>query len=147
MLGACHNAGHGLRENPAEAARWYRKAAERGYFLAQVALAARYRDGRRVPQDAAEALAWLKKAAEQNYPAGQHELGKMYRQGEGVAKDPVEAVKWFCAAAERGYGSSPLSLKTCTKLGREFLSTWANQCIGSPREQRPGMLPALPPWD
>jgi TPR repeat protein len=51
----------------AEAARWYHKAADQGYALAQFNLARLYHAGAGVPQDDAEAKRWLRKAADQGY--------------------------------------------------------------------------------
>jgi uncharacterized protein len=47
----------------AEAARWYRKAAELGKSLAMTSLAEMYENGDGVPQDTAEAERWRKAAA------------------------------------------------------------------------------------
>jgi TPR repeat protein len=42
----------------AEAARWYRKAAEQGNAIAQTNLGTMYFQGQGVPQDYAEAVRW-----------------------------------------------------------------------------------------
>ena len=45
------DSGIGVRENPAEAARWYLRAAEQGDKEAQSNLGVLYDTGRGVPQD------------------------------------------------------------------------------------------------
>jgi len=55
----------GITKDDAEAARWYRKAADQGNADAQTNLGIMYRDGRGVPQDQNEAALWFRKAAAQ----------------------------------------------------------------------------------
>jgi len=63
-LGDCYAEGKGgANQNPARAARWYRKAADNGRPKAAFALGLTYEHGRGVDKDASEALAWYKKAA------------------------------------------------------------------------------------
>ena len=64
-LGVSYDLGEGVPQYYAEAARWWRLAAEQGYLPAQTGLAGRYFDGRGVPQDEAEAVRWYRLAAEQ----------------------------------------------------------------------------------
>jgi uncharacterized protein len=64
----------------ADAALWYRKAADQGDVAAQTNLGLMYQDGQGVPQDYAEALRLFRKAADQRYPAAQRSLHDIYRQ-------------------------------------------------------------------
>ena len=86
------------RGKEAEAARWYRLAAEQGYAKAQVNLGARYHEGVGVAKDASEAARWWRLAAQQGEVPAQLNLGQMYGNGEGVVRDPVEACKWLTLA-------------------------------------------------
>jgi len=52
--------GSGVKQDYAEAAKWYRKAAERGDARAQYNLGFMYLNGTGVPQDYAEAEKWYK---------------------------------------------------------------------------------------
>ena len=52
-----------LEKNPAEAVKWYRKAAERGCAWAQVRLGRCYEFGEGVEKDPTEAAKWYRKAA------------------------------------------------------------------------------------
>jgi len=78
-----------LRTMPAEAMRWYRKAADQGYATAQYSVGLGYRDGDGVPQDIAEAMAWFHKAADQ---AG----GAQYSLGSptATARASRRAIPW-----------------------------------------------------
>jgi TPR repeat protein len=56
--------GSGVAKSDAEAANWYRLAAEQGYALAQSSLGLRFANGDGVPRDLVQALMWLNLAAE-----------------------------------------------------------------------------------
>jgi TPR repeat protein len=62
----------------AEAAKWYRKAAEQNYAEAQYNLGLGYYKGEGVAKDQAEAVKWYRKAGEQNYAEAQYNLGICY---------------------------------------------------------------------
>ena len=57
--------GYGVKQDYAEAVKWYRKAAEQGNAYAQFNLGNAYYNGNGVEQDYAEAVKWYQKAAEQ----------------------------------------------------------------------------------
>jgi TPR repeat protein len=101
-LGAHYENGEVVRQNPTEAARWYRQASEQGYAPSQRRLARMYHLGLGLPQDQGEAFKWLTKAADQGECTAQNDLGVMYHNGQGVPRDDVEAYKWFLVAADRG---------------------------------------------
>lgn len=58
-LGLAYGSGFGIEENPAEAAKWFRKAAEQGVAVAQKNLAHHLAKGDGVKQDYVEAYKWL----------------------------------------------------------------------------------------
>jgi uncharacterized protein len=96
-LGIMYATGTGVAQDRVEAVKWYRKAAEQGYPLAQLLLGKNYT----VLQDYAEAAKWYRKASEQGYAPAQYELGLVYEAGAGVPQDYVEAAKWYRRAAEQ----------------------------------------------
>ena len=106
------------QENYAEAARWYRKAAEQGNVAAQYYLGVCYASGQGVPQDYAEAVKWYRKAAEQGYAKAQYNLGVCYDNGQGVPQDYAEAVKWYRKAAEQGLALAQYNLGICYDNGQ-----------------------------
>ena len=63
--GSCTAQGRGVPENDAEAVRWFRLAAERGFDRAQHNLGLMYANGDGVPQDDVLAYAWLNLAVAQ----------------------------------------------------------------------------------
>ena len=74
MLGDCYASGQGLPLNYAQAAHWYRKAAEQGSRLAQWELGRCYEKGKGVPKDVTAAWMWFKLAAEQNSALAKNDL-------------------------------------------------------------------------
>ena len=67
-----------MREDDAEAAKWFRMAADQGYAASQYKLGVGYANGRGVPEDHAEAVKWYRKAAEQGYAKAQNALAKIH---------------------------------------------------------------------
>ena len=63
-LGVMYAKGQGVRQDYAEAVRWYRRAAEQGDAQAQSNLGVLYANGRGVRQDHDEAVKWLGQVAE-----------------------------------------------------------------------------------
>jgi TPR repeat protein len=107
----------GVAKDEAEAVKWYRKAAEQNYTLAQNKLAGCYYKGEGVARDYVEAAKWFRKAAEQNNADAQSNLGACYGLGKGVAENEVEAVKWFRKAAEQNYADAQFNLGSCNFFG------------------------------
>lgn len=103
-------AGESVPKDSAEAAKWYRLAAEQGYAQAQFNLGVIYATGEGVPKDDAEAVKWYRLAAEQGYAQAQFNLGVGYANGNGVPKENTEAARWYRLAAEQGYAKAQFNL-------------------------------------
>jgi len=104
ILGSSYSSGFGVPEDDAEAARWYRLAADQGHAGAQNDLGLMYANGQGVPEDHAEAVRWYRLAAEQGHASAQGRLGNGYANGQGVPQDDVQAHLWFDLAASRMTG-------------------------------------------
>ncbi len=102
MLGYLSEFGLGQLWSNAQAAGWYRQAAERGFSDAQLRLASLYERGMGVPRDEAMAVRWYRAAAELGDPQAQFELARHYFHGLGVPQDFVAARRWFERAAAAG---------------------------------------------
>ena len=100
-----------------EALKWYRKAAERGYFEAQFKLGEMYANGKGVAKDDVEALKWYRKAAQQRYATQFNHLGAMYYDGEGAPEDAAEAVEWYRKLTEQGSHGRELIQRAQFQLG------------------------------
>lgn len=131
-LGRLYTEGKGVKHDPVEAAKWYRRAADQGLDSAQHWLGAAYHTGVGVPQNHREAVKWFRLAALQDYPPAQLLLGVCYDNGHGVQKDVTEVVKWYRLAAEQGSpgGQLFLALKYAVGEGvpKDYIQAhmWAN---------------------
>ena len=101
-IGLLYERGLGVPQNHAEAAQWYRRAAERNQAQGQNNLGVLYEKGLGVPQDFKVAASWYLSAAEQGHAQAQNNLGVLYGNGRGVAQDMKQAYFWFSLAASRG---------------------------------------------
>ena len=66
-MGWCYEKGRGVSQDYAEAAQWYRKAAEKDDRRAQFKLGHFYENGLGVARDMNTAIEWYKKAARLGY--------------------------------------------------------------------------------
>lgn len=105
-------------EAPAEAAKWYHKAAsageaqavqkikdlaQSGLAEAQFQLGEMYLQGDGVVKSDAEALRWCTLAAEQGHRLSQYRLGRIYMEGPDETRDASRAGEWFSRAAGQGH--------------------------------------------
>jgi TPR repeat protein len=109
-MGVAHEYGEGVSQDYAQAAAWYRKAADQEHarseapVLAQFALAVLYERGQGVPQNFAQAAAFYRKAANRGHRGAQAALSVLCTSGQGVTQDLVEAHMWLNIAASRASG-------------------------------------------
>jgi uncharacterized protein len=117
QMGSLYAKGQIVKQDYAEAARWYRSAADQGNAGAQAALGELYEAGQGVPCDNAEAAQWYRRAAEQGHVVGQYSLAVLYVLGRGVPRDITEALKWYRRAAEQGNALAQYNLGMRLKEG------------------------------
>jgi len=98
-LGDCYRKGDGVKKNPVEAVKWYRKSADQGDAESQYNLGVCYYKGDGVEKDPVEAVKWYRKSAEQGDVLAQFNLGVCYGKGEGGEMDKVEAYALINLAA------------------------------------------------
>jgi TPR repeat protein len=114
-LGVMYDQGLGVNKDPAQAALWYRKAADAGNRDAQFQIAMMYENGRGVPQDQKQAIDWYRKAALLGDADSQVKIARAYMDGKGVNKDEGEAAAWFQRAADQG------NLYALNRLGAMYI--------------------------
>lgn len=101
-LGKIYANGEGVKQNYAEAVKWFKKSAEQGNAWAQSELGVCYYQGKSVAVDHKKAFKLYTKSAEQNYMIGQVNLAGCYLFGHGTEKNEKEALKWYKKAFENG---------------------------------------------
>ncbi|MFI8033732.1 tetratricopeptide repeat protein [Acinetobacter sp. ABJ_C3_5] len=90
--------------------KWYTKAADQGFALAQTKLGLLYATGKGVPQDYTIANKWWLKAAEQGDGEAQNNIGYSYANGWGVPKDIEVAKQWYLKAIAQGDKTAQINL-------------------------------------
>jgi len=119
-LGVKFATGAGAAQDYAQAADWYRKAAEQNHSLAQFNLGTMYANGQGVAKDDAQSVVWFDRAAKLGDAGGQFNMGRCCQRAsmDGLpANAPearIEAYKWFQLAAAQGYKNSEGAFATLT---------------------------------
>jgi TPR repeat protein len=109
----------GVRKDPVEARKWYRKAADFGYVPALDILGLAARDGIGGPKDLKQARTWFQKAAEAGYVPAQFNLAALYYAGgDGVARDYALAGAWFAQAGKAGHARALYAMARMYDLGQ-----------------------------
>ena len=85
-----------------EAARWFRRAAERGHAEAPYHLGLMYLNGQGVSKAHDASARWLRQAADQGHALAQRNLAVLYFKGQGVPRDHAATVEWLKRAAVQG---------------------------------------------
>jgi len=101
-LGQIYEKGDGVKQNYAEAVKWFRKSAEQGNAWSQSELGVCYYQGKCVAVDHKKAFDLYMKSAEQDYMVGQVNLAGCYLFGHGTEKNEKEALKWYKKAFDNG---------------------------------------------
>ena len=123
-IGWMYYEGKNLPRNIAQAAQWYRQAADHGHPQAQVNLGVMYNEGQGVPANNAEAMKLFSQAAEQGHTEGQVALGMMLALGQVGPPDYIQATKWLTLAANAG---DPSAQQAQAELAKKMTPTQVAQ--------------------
>jgi uncharacterized protein len=117
LIGELYKNGLGVPRDAAEAARWYKLAADLSNPQAAYALAMAKLSGDGVPKDRSEAAQLLEKAASKNHPGALYNLGLLVIETDGAAKDFGKAAQLFQKAADLGDSDGAYALGLLYKNG------------------------------
>ncbi len=109
-IGTRYTDGRGVTSDFAEAAKWYRLSADKGFAPAQYRLANLLEKGTGVPRDIQAAKALYQKAADAGNASAMHNLAVLYASGSDGAQDYAKAAEWFGKAADLGVSDSQFNL-------------------------------------
>jgi TPR repeat protein len=146
MVGRCRENGWGAPAALADAAAWYRRAADAGSAWGDYNLANLLFDGRGAPQDLVAAAAGYRRAAEQGHARAMNLLARCYEEGWGVARDAVQARDWYRRSAEAGYFRAQFNHASLLAAeGRaDAARDWFRRALaGATPESAPGLRAAL----
>ncbi|MFC1814319.1 tetratricopeptide repeat protein, partial [Thermodesulfobacteriota bacterium] len=118
--------GTNVAKDPAEAFRWFNKAAGVGNREAQEWVAWSYENGAGTTRDYKKAAQWYRKVAERGGAFAQNRLGRMYESGKGVRQDYAEAMKWYRKAAEQNHAAGQTNLGNMYYKSKDYKEalTW-----------------------
>ena len=117
LLAGMYDRGNGVKEDPAQALAWYRRAAPND-AEAKFQVADMLEKGRGAPRDARAALTALREAAAMGHQQATLTLAFRLETGGGVGRDYEEAAIWYGRAADRGHVPSMLKLGEWNTRGR-----------------------------
>ncbi len=102
--------GKGVKQDFAEAIKWYSRSAAKGFPLAQYRLGALYERGEGTDVDFVRARVWYERAARKGNVKAMHNLAVLLASGQAGVTDYGAAAQWFREAAERGLADSKYNL-------------------------------------
>jgi len=117
LLGTFYERGFGVEADPAAAADWYRKAADRGNAKGALNFGLACEYGRGVPTNAPLALAYYEAAARSGLAEGMFRTGLCHLYGTGTARDGRTAAEWFARGARAGDPDAAGWLGRCAQRG------------------------------
>ncbi|MEQ6918737.1 tetratricopeptide repeat protein [Halomonas aquatica] len=111
VIGTLHSSGMGVDKDKENAARWFRKAANKGNAVAILNLDLLYSRGEGGTSE--EIFSWYLNLANSKesldpsnpgsiYVTAQYNVGLFYLEGKGVERDPEEAINWLMEAEKNG---------------------------------------------
>ncbi len=103
QLGDQYASGDGVHKDEVEAAKWYRKAAERGYDVGEFRLGRCFAYAIGVERNYKESVRWLRFAADQGLLEAKLELAWRYAWGQGVEQSTDKALELMRSAAGDGF--------------------------------------------
>jgi len=136
-LGLQFAIGVGAAQNYAQAADWYRRAAEQNHGLAQLNLGIMYAQGQGVVRDDAQSAVWFGRSANLGDAGGQFQMGRNRQRASldglpaAAIEARIEAYKWYQLSAAQGYKASEGAYATLTlKMTRAEVAE-ANKRVAS----------------
>ena len=97
-------------KDAAQAAAWYRKAADKGYARGTAQPGVLYEIGKGVPADASDRRAVVSKGRRTGFAPAQFSLGLCYVHGKGVPQDYKQALEWYEKAAQQKNSDALMNL-------------------------------------
>ncbi len=101
-LGLLYQAGRGVPQDPAKAAKWFLVAAKGDNAPGMVEYGLAEFKGNGVPKSESSAANWLVKAANLGNPIAQDRIARLYAVGRALPLDRVAALKWYALAKAAG---------------------------------------------
>jgi len=148
-LAESYRCGDGIKENPKEAYRWYKKSADAGFSQGIVWAGYCHEHGIGVKRNPKIAHTYYLKAAQLNDGQGAYFAGRCYFYGIGVNKNLIEAAKWYLKAAELEVENAQYELAMMYHLGKGVphdasqAKEWATRAIENNHPKAQALLDGI----
>ncbi len=113
-LAGLYAQGFGVIRDPAEAANWYRRAAEQGHVVAQINIAERLAAGRGIARDPVLAYAWYSLAADAGHVWPRQRLAELGRE---LAPEQIASARRAARCALQTWHGHDLAADDHQELG------------------------------
>jgi uncharacterized protein len=125
-LGEIYDKGRGVPQDFAEAAKWYRAAADQNQVDAQEVLCTRYFFGQAtLPKDPTQAVKYCPGAAKAGKEYAAFLAGYLFERGQGTTADPKKAAEYYKISAEKGNVSAQEALGSMYFFGEGVAQDYA----------------------
>jgi len=114
--------GYDGRQSYAEALKWWKEAARRGYTVAMNNIGLAYANGDGVQQDYAEAFNWWHQSAFLGNAWAMNSVGDLYENGLGTRRNLIMAMTWYQSAAAQGEPMAMYNIGLLYELGNGVTS-------------------------
>ena len=105
-LGILYGKGQGVKQDYAEALKWFQKSADQGYEAGEYNLAYAYDYGLGTRRDYPKAAQYYQKAADHGYADAYGGLANLYFHGRGVPQSSAKAIELYDKASHNGMEES-----------------------------------------
>lgn len=110
--------GDGVQQDPQEAYRLIKDAADKGNRYGELWLGICYQSGIGVEENQKEAFRWFLSSAKKGNKPAMNIVGQAYEFGYGVEQDIEEAVNYYQKASDENYPPALVNLAVCYEHGR-----------------------------
>lgn len=110
LVAEIYSRGLGVARDPAEATKWYGKAAEQGIPQAQLQYALALIAGEHVSKDEEKARELMRAAADSGNALAQFNYAQMLMENEGAAESRAQAVAYYERAANAGLADAQYAM-------------------------------------
>jgi uncharacterized protein len=130
--------------NTAEAAKWYRKAADQGNREAMFGLARIVSKGAEgVERNPEVGVRFYEAATRLGHVEAQNWLGYSYQHGLGTEQSDASAVEWYIKAANSGLAAAKNNLGLMHLTGSNLASVMRRAISSSGRDEPPPTLSSI----
>jgi len=146
-LGEMYRDGIGTEKSGKNAVSWFKKAGNKGYYIAWYSIAQIFEKGcAEIAPDHEKAIEYYEMAERRGYMAAPYRFGDMYMKGDMVPKDRRKAIECYKRSADMGYYPARMKLYTIYTEDPRFRNiSEAGKMLDRMRRENRGLLEKFAP--